>query len=79
MFANVEKAVKEKDADMLNNSAHRLKGALIYIAAENAAEIANQLEIKGKEKKLDHTENELEQIKKLLSEIEDFLTDYIKV
>lgn len=72
-------AVEQKNADALDKSAHKLKGTLIYIAAEKAAETAYKLEEMGKKQNLETADEELDHLKKQLSEVEAFVMDYIKV
>ncbi len=48
-FGNVEKAVDAKDASQLDEAAHKLKGTLRYLAAEQAQQAAYELELAGKE------------------------------
>ncbi len=53
MFDDIKNAVDDKDADGLNESAHKLKGTLRYLAAGSAADAAFQLEFAGKENKME--------------------------
>lgn len=75
-YVDIQKAVMKENADQLEESAHKLKGTLKYLAAEKAANAAYALESAGKqgdisgiEDKLKHLETECE---KLVRYIHDF-------
>ncbi|MCF6245982.1 MAG: Hpt domain-containing protein [Desulfobacula sp.] len=75
-YVEIKGAVLEKNAQTLDESAHKLKGTLRYLAAESAADAAMVLEAAGKnndlggaEEKLDHLKNECQ---KLIEYIKNF-------
>ncbi len=49
MMADIAAAVSERDGEAVRQSAHKLKGTLIYLAAKNAADLAYRLEVAGRE------------------------------
>ncbi|MBL9036930.1 MAG: Hpt domain-containing protein [Archangium sp.] len=52
MVADVRKAVEKADAEAVKRSAHRLKGALVSLAAHSSVECARVLEAMGHHKDL---------------------------
>jgi len=47
MLQDINEAIAAESASELNRTAHRFKGSLVYLAAEPAAKLANQLETMG--------------------------------
>lgn len=76
MYVQIKGAVLEKDAQTLNESAHKLKGTLRYLAADPAADAAYALESAGKENDMETLEDKLSDLKnecqKLVSYIKNF-------
>jgi HPt (histidine-containing phosphotransfer) domain-containing protein len=52
MMGEIASAIKSVDAKELRRSAHSLKGALIYLGAQQAANLASELETIGKNNEL---------------------------
>ncbi len=55
MMADIEAAVSDGDSEAVRQSAHKLKGTLIYLAAKNAADLAYRLEVAGREGEMSET------------------------
>jgi HPt (histidine-containing phosphotransfer) domain-containing protein len=53
MLANIKSAIDANDADSLDQTAHRFKGTLKYLAVFRAADRAYELEMMGKQKDLE--------------------------
>jgi CheY-like chemotaxis protein len=53
-LADLKQAVTEANADLLEKTAHRLKGELSYLGMATASQKANTLEQMGRERDLDH-------------------------
>jgi HPt (histidine-containing phosphotransfer) domain-containing protein len=53
VLAEIQSSIEQNNASGLDESAHRLKGSLKYMAAGVAADVAYQLEVMGKEENLD--------------------------
>jgi HPt (histidine-containing phosphotransfer) domain-containing protein len=51
LLNEMQDAVASADADVLQRSAHTLKGSLLAIGAERAAELALELEMQGRQQK----------------------------
>ena len=63
LYVQIKSAIMAKDGPALDASAHKLKGTLRYLAAENAAQAAYALEEAGKERDLDGAEAKLDDLK----------------
>jgi len=59
LVARIGEAVERGDAELLQQSAHTLKGSLGTLGAEPAAQNALQLEMMGRQKRLDGATEEL--------------------
>ena len=70
MLAETEKAVASADADLIKRAAHTLKGALLNIAAEPAADVARKLEQLGSREHLDETQGVLEDLRRCLDALQ---------
>jgi len=68
-------AVHEGDARRVERSAHTLKGALMNIAAEPAAELAARLETLGREESLDECPRVLAALETAITRLERTLRD----
>ncbi len=73
-YVGIKGAVLKKNAQTLNESAHKLKGTLKYLAAVPAADAAYALEVAGKDndlsgadKKLEHLKNECQKLVKYIN------------
>ncbi len=75
-YVDIKGAILKKNAKKLDESAHKLKGTLRYLAAEAAATAAWELESAGKDNDLDGADEKLQTLKtqcqKLIAYIEDF-------
>ncbi len=74
IYGEIKKAVLEKNSQNLNESAHKLKGILKYLAAQAAADAAFALESAGKGNDLENIDHKLETLEKECQKV----TEYIK-
>jgi HPt (histidine-containing phosphotransfer) domain-containing protein len=76
LYVQIKGAVLEKNSKTLEETAHKLKGTLRYLAAEDAAQAAYTLESAGKENQMDDIETKLEALKdecqKVIKYIQNF-------
>ncbi len=63
LYVLMKSAIIEKDAKQLDESAHKLKGTLRYLAADAAANAAYVLESAGKDNDLDGIDEKLKTLK----------------
>jgi len=77
MIASVRDSISEQDANLVQRSAHTLKGALLNIAADPVAETARRLEFLGRSGELTESaevlaslESELDRLVQELSELD---------
>jgi two-component system, sensor histidine kinase and response regulator len=63
LLADVQKAVVSHEAVAIRRSAHRLKGALVSLAAQPATLVARDLEVAG-------AQNDLSQVNELQSKLD---------
>ncbi|MCD4741387.1 MAG: Hpt domain-containing protein [Desulfobacteraceae bacterium] len=77
-FGNVTEAVIAKDASKLDEAAHKLKGTLRYLAAEQAQQAAYDLEVAGKEKSFDDLDVKLALLEKKGIEVINYIEDFEK-
>lgn len=75
-FGDVASAVKAKDASQLDEAAHKLKGTLRYLAAEQAQQAAYDLELAGKEKHFEGLEGKLAVLKKKGLEVINYINNF---
>ena len=59
-------------------AAHSLKGMLKNFQAESAAEVAFELETKGKSQDFDGVQNQIKTLEKLITEVDQMLRGMIK-
>ena len=78
MLTALQEAVKNKDAETLNRTAHSLKGMLRNFQAESAADTAFELEKRGKEKRLDDIDGLIGHLEKQIAEVEQKLQELVK-
>ncbi len=76
LFADIKNATHTKDADGLNKSAHKLKGTLRYLAAENAADAAYCLELAGKESNMQDLPEKLSELERECQKIKHFINSF---
>ncbi|MCK5312381.1 MAG: Hpt domain-containing protein [Desulfobacteraceae bacterium] len=75
-FGNIAKAVEAKDASQLDEAAHKLKGTLRYLAAEQAQLAAYELELAGKENDLEGLDAKLALLEKMGLEVIDYIDNF---
>jgi len=75
-FGNIAKAVEVKDASQLDETAHKLKGTLRYLAADQAQKAAYELELAGKEQNLENLEEKLMLLEKRGLEVVDYINNF---
>ena len=73
-YVDIKGAILEKNPGKLDESAHRLKGTLRYLAAEPAVEAAHALESAGKGNDMSGIDDKLSSLKNECQK----LLDYIK-
>ncbi len=76
MLKEIREAVSSGNASSLDETAHKLKGSLKYLAAKQAADIANRLEAAGKNQKLENTETDIKLLEDECEKIESFVKMY---
>lgn len=76
VYVQIKGAVLEKKAHILDETAHKLKGTLRYLAAQNAAQAAYELESAGRNNDLNGIEAKLNDLKdecqKVIKYIQEF-------
>jgi len=70
---SIKKAIYDKDAVDLEEMAHKFKGTLSYLAAHKGVKIAYQLELMGKENRLEQAIDAWETLDKECKEIKRFI------
>ncbi|MCP3874073.1 MAG: Hpt domain-containing protein [Desulfobacteraceae bacterium] len=75
-YVEIKSAILEKNAQKLNESAHKLKGTLKYLAAEPAANAAYSLEAAGKEKDMADIDNKLLNLKDKCQSLIDYINNF---
>ncbi len=76
LLANINEAIDANDASSLDSTAHRLKGSLKYLAAQQAADIAYELEKMGKEANLDNAVETFQALGKECGKLTEFMTNF---
>ncbi|MCL2012344.1 MAG: Hpt domain-containing protein [Cystobacterineae bacterium] len=69
MLEDIRRSWKEKDAAALKRTAHRLKGSLVSLAANPAAQCASVLEQMGYEVKLEGADQVMAELESKMSEL----------
>ena len=75
-LAEIQSAIEQENASNLDESAHRLKGSLKYIAAGTAADVAYQLETLGKQKNLSQANSIFPSLCEECEKVKDFMERY---
>ena len=75
-LAEIQSSIEQNNASGLDESAHRLKGSLKYMAAGVAADVAYQLEVMGKEENLDLPEDTVRILCEECEKVKDFMKQY---
>ncbi len=76
VFADIKEAADAKDAVGLNESSHKLKGTLKYLAAEAAADAAYELELAGKDNNMKGLSEKVAKLGNELDNMIDFIKDF---
>jgi len=76
LLGKIEESINDKNPDALRKTAHTLKGAVSNFSAQKAYDAAYELEIAGKENKL---EDAPEMLKALKNEIAEVITEMKKL
>ncbi len=77
-FGNIAKAVAEKNTTLIDETAHKLKGSLRYLAATQASQAAYELELAGKEQNFDGLDTKLSFLEKTGLELIDYMNNFEK-
>ena len=78
LLDELRKASQERDSDLLMRAAHSLKGMLKNFQADSAAEVAFELEAKGKSEDFDGVRNQIKTLEKYITKVDQMLRDMIK-
>jgi len=76
MFDEIQDAAAHKDPEKINNSAHKLKGTLKYLAAGHAANAAMDIESAGSDHDLENLDKKLLTLKKECEKLVDFINNF---
>ena len=77
MLAEIRSALASSNAEVLNRSAHTIKGALGNLCAIKARELAFQLEKCGKENRFQGANELLTQLEQAVADYKKYLNDEI--
>jgi len=75
-FGNVANAVQARDASQLDEAAHKIKGTLRYLAAEQASQAAYELELAGKEQNFKDLDAKLLLLEKRGTEVINYIDNF---
>jgi len=75
-LAEIQSAIEQKNALNLDEAAHKLKGSLRYMAAAQAADVAYQLEIMGKEQNLELSNDMFKTLSYECEKVKEFMEQY---
>jgi CheY-like chemotaxis protein len=78
LLDDIRRAVRDLDGDLLIRSAHSLKGMLRNFRADAAAEIAYDIEKRGKESDFDHMQAKLASLNDQIAQVDKHLRRMIK-
>ncbi len=76
VLAEIQSSIEQNNASCLDESAHRLKGSLKYMAAGVAADAAYQLEVMGKGENLDIADDTFRILCEECEKVKDFMKQY---
>ncbi|NOX35215.1 MAG: Hpt domain-containing protein [Deltaproteobacteria bacterium] len=76
LYVEIKGAVLEKDTHKLDESSHKLKGTLRYLAAGAAADAAYALESAGKKNDLEGVEKKLLTLKNECQRLVDYINNF---
>ena len=77
ILQEIADAIQSKDAKQLQSSAHKIKGTFIYVAADEAADLARQLESLGKNEDLSSVASVSNLFFKECERVDEFITRYL--
>ena len=77
LMDDLRRANKEGDSDLLMRSAHSLKGMLKNFQAESAAEVAFEIEKKGKAENFEGVQTKIENLTDRINEVDKMLRDMV--
>jgi two-component system sensor histidine kinase/response regulator len=78
LVRQMQDSLREKNAAGLRLAAHTLKGSLGYFGPSQASVLANELEVLGRDGKLDHAAPVYQALVAKLDELQPLLADLIK-
>ena len=78
LLEQIDQATQQRDARQLQLAAHRLKGMLARYAFQEAAELADALEQKGKQGAFDGAASLTRQLAPLVSRLVDGMREYVR-
>ena len=76
MLSQIKTAIENSSSEEIEKTAHALKGSLIYLAAGNAAEIAHQLEVMGKNSDIKNALSVFAELADACEKVKDFMRTY---
>ncbi len=76
LYVQIKGAIMEKNGKTLEESSHKLKGTLRYLAAENAAQAAYALESAGKDNDFNGVETKLENLKAQCQDVIQYIQTF---
>ncbi len=76
LYVLIKSAAIDKDAKQLDESAHKLKGTLRYLAADAAADAAHALESAGKDNDMDGVEEKLKTLKDECQKLVEYISKF---
>ncbi|MCP4705348.1 MAG: response regulator, partial [candidate division Zixibacteria bacterium] len=79
MLTNLDNSVANRNADDLQQAAHKIKGSLSNFKADRAVELGLSLENRGKENNFENVENDLEIFHKELDKVTKEFKKYIEI
>jgi HPt (histidine-containing phosphotransfer) domain-containing protein len=77
-YKDLDDAVKNRDAQKVREAGHTIKGMLGNFCTGEPFEFAKNLELMGKEGKLDNVDQALQSFKTSLDELCKYLADWLK-
>ena len=76
IYDEIKQAALAQNAQILDNSAHKLKGILKYLAAQAASDAAYTLEFAGKKSNLKNLQNKVKNLKKECLKVEEYINNF---
>lgn len=76
LYVQIKSAVMAKDCKSLEESSHKLKGTLRYLAAEDAAQAAYALESAGKDTKLEGIDQKLDNLRNECQKVVGYIKEF---